>query len=185
MCIRYQDKVTTATAAGPCCFFRWCSRQPPIPFFFLSEHSLLLVRNRKTVTEPEPGKLESSGRTPGHLLYRLETDLTFQPLGSTLAPPGLQQLPQGSRVCREHTKWKRRAQEHSREFLSQSSSTFNPISPPKRSTIHSTMSAFGIHFVLHPLAGKGLGMVAGLSDNQETSCPSRGRKSGEYQKSPA
>ena len=73
-------------------------------FFFLSEHSLLLVRNRKTVTEPEPGKLESSGRTPGHLLYRLETDLTFQPLGSTLAPPGMQQLPQGSRACREHTK---------------------------------------------------------------------------------
>ena len=107
-------------------------------------------------------------------------------------------------ACREHTKWNIRAQGHSQEYLSQSSSTFNPISPPKRSTIHSMMSVLRTHFVLHPLAGKGLGMVAawscvastppstslrqslsGLSGNQETSCPSRGRKSGEYQKSPA
>ena len=105
-------------------------------------------------------------------------------------------------ACREHTKWNIRAQGHSQEYLSQSSSTFNPISPPKRSTIHSMMSVLRTHFVLHPLAGKGLGMVAawscvastppstslrqslsGLSGNQETSCPSRGRKSGEYQKS--
>lgn len=107
-------------------------------------------------------------------------------------------------ASREHTKWKRRAQGHPQEYLSQSSSTFNPISPPKRSTIHSMMSVLGIHFVLHPPAGKGLGIVAAwsgitntppstslsqspsvLSGNQETSCPSRGRKSGEYQKSPA
>ena len=25
MCIRHQDKVTTATVAGPCCLFRWDS----------------------------------------------------------------------------------------------------------------------------------------------------------------
>ena len=159
-------------------------------------HTLLLVRIRKPLTKVELGELESPGGTRGHLLFSLEADLTSQPLGSTCL----------WEAGREHTKWKRRAQEHSQECLSQSSSTFNPISPPKRSAIHSTMSVPGIHFVLHPLTGKGLAMVAagswglrhspkhcpslrqspsGLSDNQETSCPSQGRKSGEYQKSPA
>ena len=63
----------------------------------------LLVRNRKLLTEPEPGELESLGETLGHLLFRLETDLTSQPLGSTLASPGLQQVPQGSRAPAENT----------------------------------------------------------------------------------
>ena len=55
--------------------------------------------------------------------------------GRTLAPPGLQQLPQRSRVP-EDTKWKRKAQGHSQECLTQSSSIFNLV---QESTIHSTM----------------------------------------------
>ena len=50
VCIRYQDKVTTATATGPCCLFRW-SRQPPIPF---------ITENRRG--RPRPGKGRKENR---------------------------------------------------------------------------------------------------------------------------
>ena len=46
MCIRHQDKVTTATAAGPCCLFRWDgpdSHQRP----FITEHRRGRPRPRK------------------------------------------------------------------------------------------------------------------------------------------
>lgn len=49
----------------------------------VSAHSLLLARIRKPLAKVELGELESPGGTRGHVLLRLEADLTSQPQGST------------------------------------------------------------------------------------------------------
>ena len=46
-CIRHQDTVTTATAAGLCCLFWWDDTEPPIPF---------ITENRKGRPRPRKGR---------------------------------------------------------------------------------------------------------------------------------
>ena len=55
--IRHQDKVTTATAAGPCCLQMRQSRQSPIPF--------ITENNRRARPRPRDKACPDSGCPPG------------------------------------------------------------------------------------------------------------------------
>ena len=57
MCIRHHDKITTATAAGPCCLFRWDGQTAPIPFITEQEREAKAQERERENSCPDAGHL--------------------------------------------------------------------------------------------------------------------------------